>query len=354
MGPSGCGKSSLLNILSGFVRSDVSGSIKVNGKERNDESFRKQSTFIMQEENLHSMLTVRESMTFAVKLKTGKTLSEDEQGTKIISILKTLNLVSHLNTLAGRLSGGQRKRLSIALELVDDPSIIFLDEPTTGLDSLSSTQCIKLLQKLAQEGKTIICTIHTPSALLLKLFDHIYAMADGHCIYNGSSENLISFLSSLDLICPETYNPADFLLEIATNDYGPQNSRLCEAIKNGKNENYRKSTKTTVDLEQRTEVIKKIHKKSSFFHQFNQLMVRNFLILKKDSTPIVMRFGVNLVVGIMVGLLYFGKGNEGDQIFNVFKYIFVSIFFIMYTSYYSLQTACEFLTFRLFLITLRD
>lgn len=132
LGPSGCGKSSLLNILSGFVRNNVSGSIKVNGEEQND-SFRKQSTFIMQEENLHSLLTVRESMTFAVKLKTGKSLNNDQQAAKIISILNTLNLVNHLNTLAGKLSGGQRKRLSIALELVNDPTVIFLDEPTTGL-----------------------------------------------------------------------------------------------------------------------------------------------------------------------------------------------------------------------------
>lgn len=340
MGPSGCGKSSLLNILSGFVRTDVSGSIKVNGKERNNDSFRKQSTFIMQEENLHSMLTVRESMTFAVKLKTGKSLTNEQQGAKIISILKTLNLDNHMNTLAGKLSGGQRKRLSIALELVDDPSIIFLDEPTTGLDSLSSTQCIQLLKKLAQEGKTIICTIHTPSALILKLFDHIYAMADGRCIFSGSSVSLVPFLASLDLVCPETYNPADFLLEIANNDYGPQNPRLTAAVKNGKIESYRKVVKIVDDQW-------RLHcdfnqEPSSFFHQFNQLMVRNFLILKKDSSLIVLRIVVSALVGILVGGLYLGNGNEGDQVFSIFKYIFVSIFFLMYISYYSLQTSCEY------------
>ena len=340
IGPSGCGKSSLLNILSGFVRSNVYGSIKLNGKERNDDSFRKQSTFIMQEENLHSLLTIRESMTFAVKLKTGKSLNNDQQAAKIISILKTLNLVNHLSTLAGKLSGGQRKRLSIALELVNDPSIIFLDEPTTGLDSLSSTQCIQLLKKLAEEGRTIICTIHSPSALLLKLFDNIYAMADGNCIYQGSSQNLVSFLSSLDLVCPETFNPADFLLEIATNDYGPQNPRLTNAIRNGKNENYRNSEKI-FEGELPQEIIDCNHRTSSFFHQFNQLMLRNFLILKKDSSLVILRFAVSVLVGLLVGLLYSGKGNDADQIFTVLKYIFVSIFFLMYISYYSLQTACE-------------
>jgi ATP-binding cassette, subfamily G (WHITE), member 1 len=340
MGPSGCGKSSLLNILSGFVQTDISGSIKVNGKERNDDSFRKQSTFIMQEENLHSLLTVRESMTFAVKLKTGKSLTNDQQGAKIVTILKTLNLDNHMSTLAGRLSGGQRKRLSIALELVDDPSIILLDEPTTGLDSSSSTQCIELLKNLALEGKTIICTIHTPSALILKLFDQIYAMAEGCCIYSGSSENLVPFLKNLDLVCPETYNPADFLLEIATNDYGPLNQRLTAAIKNGKNEDQRKIEKN-LDYEGRCNRKKNNQKSASFFYQFNQLMIRNFLILKKDYTLIVLRFLVSIVVGIIVGGLYLGNGNEGDQIFSVLKYIFVSVFFVKYTSYYSLQTSCK-------------
>jgi ATP-binding cassette subfamily G (WHITE) protein 1 len=144
----------------------------------------------------------------------------------------------------------------------------------------------------------------------------------------------------MGLVCPETYNPADFLLEIATNDYGPQNPRLTEAIDNGSNRNHCKVDKT-LDRDPRPESFNFEHKPSSFFHQFNQLMVRNFLIYKKDSSLIVLRLAVHFVVGFLVGALYFDKGNKGDQIFNVFKYIFVSIYFLMYTSYYSLQTACE-------------
>jgi ATP-binding cassette, subfamily G (WHITE), member 1 len=281
-----------MNILSGFVQSSVYGSIRVDGKERHDESFKKQCTYIMQQENLHSLLTVLESMTFAVKLKTGNVFTHDQQLAKIVTVLETLNLDGHLDTLARDLSGGQQKRLSIALELVDDPLILFLDEPTTGLDSSSSTQCIQLLKKLAQEGRTIICTIHTPSALLLDMFDHIYAMAEGNCIYQGSVKNLVPFLSELDLICPHNFNPADFLLEIATNDYGMQNQRLTKAIKNGKNQSYRKNpqiiSKESLNESNKTN----LNYSSSFFQQFNQLMCRNFLIIKKDTTPIILRFMV--------------------------------------------------------------
>lgn len=80
----------------------------------------------------------------------------------------------------------------------------------SGLDSSTSTQLISLLKKLADEGRTIICTIHQPSALMFQMFDHLFAIADGQCIYTGSTNNLVPFLSELNLKCPESYNPADY------------------------------------------------------------------------------------------------------------------------------------------------
>lgn len=341
MGPSGSGKSTLLNILSGFTQKNVKGEIRINGADRLEASFRKQSTYIMQEENLHPALTVCEAMTFAVKLKTGNALNGHQQHDKISQTLKTLNLCNHMDTPARNLSGGQKKRLSIALELVDDPTIIFLDEPTTGLDSTSSTQCVKLLKNLAYEGKIIICTIHTPSALLFEMFDHLYALANGCCIYQGSSKNLVPFLSELNLQCPPTFNPADFLLEIATNDYGSQNDHLTRKINNGRNKNYRKNSEN-INKCFSVSNGNRLKKSSSYFHQFIQLLRRNFLILRRDPSSIILRFFINFLVGILVGTLYFGNGNDASQIFSIFKYIFVSIFFLMYTSYYSLQTSCKY------------
>ena len=123
MGPSGSGKSSLLNILSGYVKSNTSGMLDIK-----DNSKR---TYIMQEENLHKLLTVRESMMYSINFKTGF-LAANEKKSKVLMILKNLGLQDRLETFVGSLSGGQQKRLSIALELVDDPSILLLDEPTTG------------------------------------------------------------------------------------------------------------------------------------------------------------------------------------------------------------------------------
>lgn len=256
-----------------------------------------------------------------------------------------LGLSGTSNYYSGDLSGGEKKRLTIALELVDDPAILFLDEPTTGLDFSSTTQCIQLLKKLAQEGKTIICTIHSPSALLFEMFDHLYALADGCCIYQGSSKNLVPFLTDLDLICPETYNPADFLLEIANNDYGEQKHRLTKMINNGANSyhvstdrkylnNCDKNMQDTID-------INNLAPPFELISQIKQLLIRNFMITSRNKCLSVMRLGVHFVVAIFIGTMYYGIGEDGSNIFNNYKLLFFNIFLLMFTAFSSLQTSCK-------------
>lgn len=334
VGPSGSGKSSLLNILSGYIAKNISGSIEVN------ETCKR--SYIMQEENLHKLLTVMESMTFSINLKTGSRLSPIEKKRKVIEILENLGLDNKIDAYAGDLSGGQLKRLAIALELVDDPSVIFLDEPTTGLDSSSSNQCIQLLKKLAQQRKTIVCTIHTPSALLFEMFDHLYALADGSCIYQGSVRSLIPFLSEIGLACPESYNPSDFLMEIANGDYGEQNQKLTEKISNGTNEKYRKqsSVKTISDWDFQMPSVTSSSPQfsSSFLTQLRLLIWRNFLILYRDKTNMWLRLGIHIVVPLLVGSVFRNVGGEASKIFSNFKLIYAMNLFLMYTGFYSLVT----------------
>lgn len=296
-------------------------------------------------------MTVHEAMSFAVKLKTGNLFTKKQRQAKIIAILETLGLHGKLNDFSGDLSGGQQKRLAIALELVDDPSILFLDEPTTGLDSSSSTQCIRLLKKLALEGKTIVCTIHTPSALHFEMFDQLYALADGCCIYQGSSSNLVPFLKELDLICPEIYNPADFLLEIATHAYGVQNHRLTKRIQNGTNEEYRSSLNNNNNNNNDDTTFNDDHKmlsdirqplySSTFVSQFTQLMLRNVLFITRDKMLVTIRLLVHLALGLMIGFLYFGIGNEATQIFNIFRFVAIAVGFLAYSGFYSLMVRCK-------------
>jgi ABC-type multidrug transport system ATPase subunit len=168
-----------------------------------------------QDDNHHTLLTVKEMMLMACRLKL-KNSTRQEQEDRINEILNSLSLQHRKASTATTLSGGERKRLSIALELVNNSSILFLDEPTSGLDEVTASSCIKLLRRLAHEEmcgnffRTIVCTVHQPSAAMFELFDDIFLLAQGKCVYQGSPKTLIPFLISEGYTCPKYNNPADY------------------------------------------------------------------------------------------------------------------------------------------------
>lgn len=148
-------------------------------------------------------------MDIACELKTDNNDRADRDRL-ICEILTGLNLNHRRGQTSKQLSGGERKRLSIGLEMVSNPSIFFLDEPTTGLDEVTASQCVALLRDLAHQNHTVVCTIHQPSSAMFKLFDHIYVLAAGSCVFQGSPDALVDYLSLINAKCPTNYNPADY------------------------------------------------------------------------------------------------------------------------------------------------
>lgn len=192
---------------------------------------RKSSCYLTQEDYHQPFLSVVELMRMACNLKVKAGIQHEPI---INEILQDLNLNHRRNNKANQLSGGERRRLSIALELVANPTIFYLDEPTSGLDEVTAAQCIRLLKNLAKQGKTVVCTIHQPSATTFALFDQIFVLARGQCVYQGGPTVLVPFLERLNLCCPITYNPSDYIIELCDADDGRVVTALSRETQNGK------------------------------------------------------------------------------------------------------------------------
>jgi pSer/pThr/pTyr-binding forkhead associated (FHA) protein/ABC-type cobalamin/Fe3+-siderophores transport system ATPase subunit len=167
MGPAGAGKTTLLKALNGYTR-PVDGTVLFNGYSLYDyyDRFRQQMGYVPQDDIVHPQLTVRQALYFSARLRTDLKDAEIEARTE--KVLSDLGIPDKIDTVIGSperktLSGGQRKRVNIALELITDTPLLFLDEPTSGLSSYDAESVVDLLKALSKTGKTVITTIHQPS-----------------------------------------------------------------------------------------------------------------------------------------------------------------------------------------------
>ncbi len=195
LGPSGAGKSTLMEAMNG-MRGASSGSVLVNNLElyRNLDALKQSIGYVPQDDIIHRELTVYRTLFYVAKLRLSSDVSRQEIKQIIDEVLDVTGLSERRDVPINQLSGGQRKRVSIAVELITKPSIIFLDEPTSGLDPATEEKIMKLFRQIAESGRTVILTTHAMENV--RLFDKIVVLMRGKLVFYGTPDEALRHLGA--------------------------------------------------------------------------------------------------------------------------------------------------------------
>uniref|UniRef100_A0A8C9TW52 ATP-binding cassette, sub-family G (WHITE), member 2b n=1 Tax=Scleropages formosus TaxID=113540 RepID=A0A8C9TW52_SCLFO len=332
MGPTGSGKTSLLDVIAG--RKDpqglCSGEVLVDSKVVTSD-LRLSSAYVVQDDILMGTLTVRENLAFSVNLRLPPDqFSSQDKVFRVNNVLEELCLQDCADTKIGTeflrgISGGERKRCSIGMELITSPSLLFLDEPTTGLDANTANSIIALLQRLSRNGKTIIFSIHQPRFSIFRQFDHLTLMNKGEIIYAGPANQAVGYFEDLGYKCEVFNNPADFFLDVINGEIDPVlglpdaggNSAhvVFQSSVNARNL-YRQShfcRQLTEQLKQMKQAVEPsvtaVREQSSyatpFLYQLRVVCGRTVKNILRNPQTSYAQLILNIIFAVLVGLIYF-------------------------------------------------
>ena len=323
MGKSGAGKTTLLDLLSQRLHAttagQVTGSISYDGIGSNSSSSNSKRTsypnnnttishsffaYVPQLNVLNGSLTVLETLRYAAAFKLDESMATSTKEERVLSIINMLGLKEVQDSLIGSMddrgiSGGQLKRVSIAIEIISLPILLYLDEPTTGLDSFTSMEVMSAVRNMTNMNQAVtLCTIHQPSTELFELFDRLLLLANGRVLYFGPTSGVIDYFMS----CPwgfdyqVTSNPADFIISIATGSKTNAGSSLSELLDYYKRTDLYESNKTFITNLTTAEAsssmttmmttmmkpkVYPVAAVTTFRHQLHVLLSRRLLILYK-------------------------------------------------------------------------
>ncbi|KFO12338.1 ATP-binding cassette sub-family G member 2, partial [Balearica regulorum gibbericeps] len=347
LGPTGSGKSSLLDILA--ARKDphgLSGDILINGAPQ-PANFKCTSGYVVQDDVVVGTLTVRENLKFSAALRLPKSVKEQEKDERVNQIIKELGLSKVADSKVGTqftrgVSGGERKRTNIGMELITDPAILFLDEPTTGLDASTANAVLLLLKRMAIQGKTIIISIHQPRYSIFRLFDNLTLLAAGRVLYHGPAQHAIGYFQSIGYKCEPYNNPADFFLDIingdstavamsrtdetnteSTEEHTECDKTLAEKLaEKYSNSAYYQETKAVLEnispgnIKKTKAVFRQITYANSFLHQLKWVSKRTFKNLVGNPQASIAQLCVTTFLGLVVGAIFFGLKEDSAGLQN--------------------------------------
>jgi ABC-type multidrug transport system ATPase subunit len=300
------------------------------------------------QDNVHiGVLTVRQTLTYAAQLRMPQRVDEKIRVARVNKIMDMLGLTEHAGTIVGNenirgISGGQLKRLSIGVEIINLPDLIFLDEPTTGLDSSISYEVMAAVRNLANQNRTVICTIHQPSPITYFLFDKLLLMAEGRVIYFGPARDVVNYFASSVYKFPyiRGTNPADFVISVGGSFTAAHDGKI---ISGGELATYYSQsdlcrvfmenidTMVAMDLAAVGELTEDEEEMSVYptgtLWQMKVLLHRLVVKTGKDRKPAVASFGRHIVVGLFYGSIFFDL--DDDQFTERLSVFFFGLMFMV-------------------------
>jgi ABC-type multidrug transport system ATPase subunit/pSer/pThr/pTyr-binding forkhead associated (FHA) protein len=319
LGPSGAGKSTLMNVLNGFTR-PTSGAVLYNNADlyQNLDSLKSTIGFVPQEDIMHKQLSVRRCLYYGAKLRLPEDLSEEEINRRVEEMLDILKIdPQRWDNPVATLSGGQRKRVSIGIELLPKPGVLFLDEPTAGLDPRTETLMMMLFRQLANQGSTIIITTHLLASF--GVLDRVVVLVQGRLAFYGPGTKFLEYFRA--------NVPADVYDDLTDNNTVPYSQELKKRFQ-----------ESTLYKDQVVEPLKaatpaarpvgaapsaKAREKGFSLHQFRILLRRNWELKFGERGQTILLFLQAPLVALLVSLM----AGEPNQIQTIFMAMFAALWF---------------------------
>ncbi|KAG0566168.1 hypothetical protein KC19_7G043500 [Ceratodon purpureus] len=347
MGPSGSGKSTLLDSLAGRLspNATLKGDILVNGRKK-QLSFG-MAAYVTQSDELIGTLTVRETIYYSAQLRLSSATSAAEKKAIVESTILEMGLQDCADTPIGNwhirgLSGGEKRRVSIAIEILTRPRMLFLDEPTSGLDSASAYFVITTLKNLARDGRTVIASIHQPSSEVFDLFENLFLLSSGQTIFFGAAASAHEHFAASGFPCPHLRNPSDHFLRTVNADFDRVKTKIKGSFKHRDlearsydlansmtaNQAVKVLVESYMNSEYYVAALSRMHEinhikgtilesggsQAGFFRQCFTLMRRSYVNMSRDMGYYWLRLVIYIMLTVCIGSIYFKVGNEFSAI----------------------------------------
>lgn len=341
IGSSGCGKTSLLDIITCRDEGGItkSGEILINGKRNAPQLVKKSIAHVRQDDRLFPHLTVRETLSFVAKLRLPTHFTQAQRDQRVDDVIAELRLRQCAHTRVGNnyirgVSGGERRRVSIAVQLLWNPGILILDEPTSGLDSFTAHNLVITLSRLARGNRLVLLSVHQPRSDIFQLFDLVVLMSSGSAVYCGAAREMVPYFTALGHPCPRYCNPSDYYVDLISIDRrSPEREAECLERARVLAEQFMEKVRDTDDhmwkaagtdvaqtdsspqqpsRRKEDEVItisRHENRLPGKLHQFKTLIKRHMYNDFRDLVTILVHGFEALLMSLLVGSLYYGAGE---------------------------------------------